>query len=136
MLISLSWEELSEDESARVRRYFPVSPCNDLVRFLPSKFVMTRPFIDLIDRIAQMEVREDDIWVVTYPKCGTTWTQEMVWQIVNNVDMEGGKVPLFGRSPFIEFGTILPKDGSPPPFPEGTPQEVTRGRYVVFFSLE
>ena len=37
-----------------------------------------------------MPVRENDIWVVTFPKCGTTWTQEMVWQIANNVDIDGG----------------------------------------------
>ena len=26
-------------------------------------------------KIYNMEVYEDDIWIVTYPKCGTTWTQ-------------------------------------------------------------
>ena len=33
-------------------------------------------------------MRESDIWVITYPKCGTTWTQEMVWQIANDVDIK------------------------------------------------
>ena len=28
-----------------------------------------------------MEVRPSDVWVVTQPKCGTTWTQEMVGNI-------------------------------------------------------
>ena len=28
-----------------------------------------------LERIYRMEVRSDDVWVVTYPKCGTTWTQ-------------------------------------------------------------
>ena len=28
--------------------------------------------------LQSMEVRASDIWVVTQPKCGTTWTQEMV----------------------------------------------------------
>ena len=36
-----------------------------------------------------------DVWVVTSPKSGTTWTQEMVWLLDNNLDYEGAKRPLF-----------------------------------------
>ena len=35
-----------------------------------------------------------DVWLVTPPKCGTTWSQEMVWLIANNLDYEGAKSPL------------------------------------------
>ena len=55
------------------------------------------------------EVREDDVWVTSFPKCGTTWTQvilanqykaivqlysfvkEMVWNIMHGVDLEEAK---------------------------------------------
>ena len=53
-----------------------------------------------------MKVREDDVWVVTYPKCGTTWTQEILWNIVNGVQVERIKEPLFGRSPFLDLMMI------------------------------
>ena len=34
---------------------------------------------------------------------GTTWTQELVWMVVNNCDKETGKnIPLMKRSPFLE----------------------------------
>ena len=35
-----------------------------------------------------------DVWVVTPPKCGTTWTQEMVWLLGNDLDYEGAKTPI------------------------------------------
>ena len=31
------------------------------------------------------EVREDDIWVVSFPKTGTTLMLEMLWMIINNM---------------------------------------------------
>jgi hypothetical protein len=44
--------------------------------------VMIKKYMDLYaDRIKEMKVYEDDVWVVTFPKCGTTWTQELVWYL-------------------------------------------------------
>ncbi|KAK7790985.1 hypothetical protein R5R35_011576 [Gryllus longicercus] len=78
----------------------------------PSGCVVTEGYRPLAEGIANFDVREDDIWVVTYPKCGTTWTQEMVWLIANNCDFEGArKVLLNERFPFIEFGMITADTG-------------------------
>ena len=42
--------------------------------------VMSKRFVDnFAKKTYNLEVYDDDIWIVTYPKCGTTWTQ--VWQI-------------------------------------------------------
>ena len=46
--------------------------------------VLSRHYAQFMaDRIYNLEVRADDIWVVSYPKTGTTLTLEMVWMIVN-----------------------------------------------------
>ena len=65
-----------------------------------------RRFLDHAELVYNMKVREDDVWVVTYPKCGTTWTQEILWNIVNGVQVERIKEPLFDRSPFIDMPMI------------------------------
>ncbi|KAJ8957746.1 hypothetical protein NQ318_017644 [Aromia moschata] len=52
--------------------------------------------------IYNFKVRPDDVWVVTYPKSGTTLTQEIVWNIVND-DLEAAtRIPLVKRFPYIE----------------------------------
>ncbi|KAG8335827.1 hypothetical protein J6590_059362 [Homalodisca vitripennis] len=41
-------------------------------------------------------------------QAGTTWTQELVWLIANNLDFEtAGKVPQTERFPFFEFSLFL-----------------------------
>ncbi|XP_053720729.1 sulfotransferase 1C2 [Synchiropus splendidus] len=54
-----------------------------------------------------------DLLIATYPKAGTTWTQEIVDLLLNNGDAEICKrAPTPIRSPFLEIN-------SPPPIPSG-----------------
>jgi len=56
------------------------------------------------DKIFKFAPKKDDTWIVTFPKCGTTWTQELVWLLVNNCNKEAAaKINLNTRSPFLEF---------------------------------
>jgi len=105
----LAWEEISDEEKSRLQASFDEnSVVNDLIRF-ENGFVMPRIYVeeDIKERIYNFELREDDIWIVTYPKCGTTWTQELVWMLVNDVDIEGGKQPLIMRSVFLESKCVM-----------------------------
>ncbi|XP_076358496.1 sulfotransferase 1C2-like isoform X1 [Tachypleus tridentatus] len=49
------------------------------------------------------EPKDDDIFIVTFPKCGTTWTQHIVYNILN----KGEEIKNFKefniRCPFMEF---------------------------------
>lgn len=66
--------------------------------------VMIMKYMDLFaERIKNMKVYEDDVWVVTFPKCGTTWTQEMIWLVNNDLDYKTAyDVNLNDRFPFLE----------------------------------
>ncbi|XP_077991688.1 sulfotransferase 1B1-like [Glandiceps talaboti] len=43
---------------------------------------------DVKEAVRNFECREDDVFVVTYPKSGTTWAIELVSLIMNNADTE------------------------------------------------
>ena len=60
-------------------------------------------------KIWNMSVRPDDIWIVTYPKSGTTMSQELLWQMSRGCDVtsDESKAQLFTRSPFLGFGGLV-----------------------------
>lgn len=51
-----------------------------------------------------LQFKPSDIVIMTYPKCGTTWTQEIIWTLLKNpnLDNSDANLPIFVRSPFIE----------------------------------
>lgn len=60
-------------------------------------------------KIRTFAIRPDDVFVLGYPKSGTTWTQEMVWLINNNCDFKKAlKVSQMFRFPLLEVLAILP----------------------------
>ncbi|KAM8960123.1 sulfotransferase 1C1-like [Pelodytes ibericus] len=60
------------------------------------------------DAISNFKAREDDILIATYPKAGTTWTQEIMDLIVLEGDIKKSmRAPCYVKVPFIDL--ILPK---------------------------
>ncbi|XP_077970071.1 sulfotransferase 1 family member D1-like isoform X2 [Styela clava] len=51
----------------------------------------------------EFQIRDDDVFIATYPKSGTTWMQQIVWLICNNADTNVAEdKPLSSRIPFLE----------------------------------
>ena len=109
------WTPLTKEEKMKRREvYFangpwcvsPKASMLDLVRSSPGNVLMPRQFTKIAEAIYNFKLRPDDVFVVTYPKCGTTWTQEMVWQILHNMDVEGGKENIMTRSPYLEMQSL------------------------------
>jgi len=95
-----------------------------LVRGDPGGFLLTQKYADSVDDYINFPMQDEDVWVVTFPKCGTTWTQEMVWMITHNCDTEAAKKRLFERSPFIEFPTLFHNDKESEEWPAWTPEKL------------
>jgi len=96
---------LEKSLSAEFLADFP-SYVQGLVRGDPGGLILTQKYADTADKYLNFTLRSDDVWIVTYPKCGTTWTQEMLWMITHDCDAEAGKESLISRSPFIELPII------------------------------
>ncbi|XP_066578059.1 sulfotransferase 1C2 isoform X1 [Amia ocellicauda] len=83
----------------------------------PLKHVDGVPLMNLIvdrwDEIAAFTPDPSDMLIATYPKAGTTWTQEIVDLIIHEGDAEAcRRAPTFVRMPFMEIV-------SPRPIPSG-----------------
>ena len=102
------WEENSkEDQEYRAKLWTNHnSIAVHSVISSPMNVNMPTPFLTngIHKKIWNMKPRPDDIWLVTYPKCGTTMTQELLWQMSRGCDVnsEESKTDLTLRSPFLE----------------------------------
>lgn len=65
----------------------------------------------LKEKIANMEIRNDDVFVLAYPKSGSTWSQEIVWLLANDLNFDecnGDNLPI--RTQFLENNMIVGRD--------------------------
>ncbi|KAI5632729.1 sulfotransferase domain-containing protein [Phthorimaea operculella] len=74
----------------------------------PKRYTFPHKFKEEAAKIYNMPIRSEDIFVVTFPRSGTTWTQEIVWMIANDLDYaKSYAVPLLQRFPFVEIPMLL-----------------------------
>ncbi|XP_058063295.1 sulfotransferase 1C4 [Anopheles bellator] len=77
----------------------------------PKRWFFPSRFKKYASSLYSFDARSDDTWIITFPRSGTTWTQEMVWLICNDLNFETAKqVPLTKRFPFFEFHLFMHDD--------------------------
>lgn len=69
--------------------YTPKTPLGP--DFKPNYCVLPAKYAEVHDKIREFKVRVDDVFLCGNAKSGTTWAQEMVWLINNNLDYEAAK---------------------------------------------
>ncbi|XP_042886680.1 sulfotransferase 1A3-like isoform X2 [Penaeus japonicus] len=58
-------------------------------------------------RLYNFDFRPDDIVVMTYPKCGTTWMQEIIWGMTHLDELEeADRLPITYRTFFIDSDAL------------------------------
>lgn len=48
---------------------------------------LSKKYETLADRVHEFRVRPDDVYTVSFPKSGTTWILNIVWQLRHNIDL-------------------------------------------------
>ncbi|XP_013116937.2 sulfotransferase 1E1 [Stomoxys calcitrans] len=68
------------------------------------------PFEDetILKKIYELQVRGDDVYVITFPKSGTTWIQEAAWLLCNNLDFDRANRDILipKRSVFLDYSGL------------------------------
>ncbi|TRY71899.1 hypothetical protein TCAL_16218 [Tigriopus californicus] len=95
-------------ENAQIQKDF-LGYTRGLVQCQPEGWIFGGFFTEHAERIYNMEVRDNDVWIVSYPKSGTTWMQQIVWFLLNNFDYHV-ESHIDVRSPFIDFDMCIPKE--------------------------
>ncbi|XP_053692427.1 sulfotransferase 1B1-like [Sabethes cyaneus] len=73
----------------------------------PPAYCFTTRFEKYADQLLNFAVKPDDVWVASYPKSGTTWCQELVWLVCNDLNFSAAKSEsLRTRFPFLDISLI------------------------------
>ncbi|XP_071550981.1 sulfotransferase 1C4-like [Panulirus ornatus] len=101
-------EALQGEELERQKRDFK-GYVKGLVRLNPGRWLFPSTYTKFADRLYDFKFRKSDVVVMTWPKCGTTWTQEIIWTMRNNPDLDDpeAKISTHYRIPYIEVDTML-----------------------------
>ena len=90
-------------------------------------------------------LRRGDVWVCSPPKCGSMWTQELVWLLENDLDFDGCRAMLterwhFGESRFSadreQRARIAAEQPvtAPRPWPRATPSRFIKSHFPLSLS--
>lgn len=109
-----TWEDLDEKELAELNdRYIIYAEGG--IKAQPGDFYFPKPFLNYAERFYNFKVKPSDTFVVTFPKSGTNWIQEIVWNLVHNPDLDNpdSDISIDIRCPFFELDYFFLVKGSP-----------------------
>lgn len=106
--MKLEFSNPSAEIAKKYDELFPVQNC--FIEVNPGKVYLPRKFADIGESIKDLPVYDDDVWLVSYPRTGSTWAQEMIWLLGNNLDYEGAKKVQQIRCPVVELSAVFGED--------------------------
>ncbi|KAJ8725832.1 hypothetical protein PYW08_004015 [Mythimna loreyi] len=97
------FEELKPEEHELLKTFFGSAIHANYIRLGPKGYIVFKNYKKDAANIYNMPLRPTDVFVVSYQRSGTTWTQELVWLIENDLNYEkAAELPLTKRYPFLD----------------------------------
>ncbi|XP_050692450.1 sulfotransferase 1C4-like [Eriocheir sinensis] len=78
-----------------------------LVRLHPGRWLFPSPYLFFADRIYNFKFQASDVVVMTYPKCGTTWTQEIISGMRSGIDLTNASEGAHPIRPFLDLDMLV-----------------------------
>ena len=81
-----------------------IGPFGNLILHKYKSCVLPEDILRIIKSVEKLTYRESDVLLISYPKTGTTWMQEIIWLLTHQLDYDGAKKKtIFERFPYLEF---------------------------------
>lgn len=93
---------------------------NGLVRLQPGRWLYPADYTKFADKLFNFQFKSNDVVIMTWPKCGTTWMQEIAWTMRNSPDLNhpDKDMSINNRVPFLDTDMFLESSLLPAPDPE------------------
>ncbi|KAJ8725834.1 hypothetical protein PYW08_004017 [Mythimna loreyi] len=83
------FEELKPEEDELIKTSFGGSALHaNFIRLGPKGYLVHKSYMKNAEIVYNMPLRPTDVFVASYQRSGTTWTQELVWLIANDLNYE------------------------------------------------
>ncbi|XP_044758929.1 uncharacterized protein LOC123316773 [Coccinella septempunctata] len=100
-----TFQELTEEEQERCK----IHGNFDFLRILPTRYTTTRRIVKYGSELYNFKPRTEDIWLIGYPRSGTTLTQEILYLLGNDLDYKKARAIIMDeRFPFLEDVLLRP----------------------------
>ncbi|KAF4533132.1 hypothetical protein B566_EDAN007943 [Ephemera danica] len=109
MATEVTYKQLEGDVALKLENLFGLKG-GGLIEVNPGHVLVPHAYKDIAQRVIDLEIRPDDVWLISYPRTGSTWAQEMVWLIGNDLDFERAKELQSIRVPVLELTALLGND--------------------------